>query len=72
MRAAKLTQTVQTATGTVRNYKIQAAGWATREVDCTFHQFAQEGESGEVYPVAIVELADGSVLAASLSAIRFV
>lgn len=76
MRAAKLTQSLNTYDGRTVNYKVTdydlKRDWKLIEVDCKFHQFAQAGEGDKHYPVAIIELADGSLDYVALTSIKFI
>lgn len=71
MRAAKLTQSKHSKLGSVYNFPTNCKDYIQYEVDCVFHQFAQEGANGDNRPVAIVELPDGSIHSVELYAIRF-
>lgn len=75
MRAARITQSYNADEKRTLNYRVTdydlSKGWSLIETDCLFHQFAQEGNGGETYVVAVVELDDGSVTTVALNALRF-
>ena len=53
-------------------YKINSPLYKNSEVVGSYHQFAQEMDEGCMSVVAVVELADGSIITPHVSAIRFI